>query len=273
MATAELLCELHLLEAHDAGGVHANSVLWLGQVDVGQLLQLVDEGPRFEEKLNGVVQLREGVQEVRQDVERELAVGDDPDEQASVQQQHEGVEQYAAEVEHESLLDPLLPEVEFDEVELVLEAGPHAFEQHADELEADDHVELAHLGLPLLRLLLVEELLVEEVGDAGEHADQEVQEQHDARMLSPVARLAADQEVAALVHQPEQRPEQEHRHHRYNLVNVERVPEHDHDQDHVEKLVTSLLSQVLGLDDLDVSEENVDRQVDQPHQHHHQAVE
>ena len=81
MATPELLGDSHFLQANDASGINPNFVGWVTQIHIRQALQLINQSPRLDELLNRLVKFDKRVNALSQQVERELASHENPDEQ------------------------------------------------------------------------------------------------------------------------------------------------------------------------------------------------
>lgn len=133
VSTTQFFGFLDFLEADDAGVVHAAEIFLR---HVGQSLQLVDEAAGLNEELDRLAQAHYVVDDLAQQVERELLPGDDVEEELQVQQQHHHVEHEAYYVEYESLFSPLFSVVELYQADSVLEAVLNRFQEQSEELHS-----------------------------------------------------------------------------------------------------------------------------------------
>lgn len=88
VATAQLLGELHVFKADNACRVDSPAVLFNGEVDVRHEVELHDQLPELDEELNGLVELLRRVNELSDEVYREVASDENIVAQLEVEQQN-----------------------------------------------------------------------------------------------------------------------------------------------------------------------------------------
>lgn len=110
VAALQLFGLLDLLQADDARVVDPLELVFLG-VHVREALKLVDELTRLDKELDGLTQAHKGVNNLTEEVDRELLPREYVGEEFDVEEQGNGIKDERDDVEHKALLRPLLPVV------------------------------------------------------------------------------------------------------------------------------------------------------------------
>lgn len=129
----QLLSLLDLFKAYNAGIIDARRQILRG-IHIWQPLQLVDELPRLDEELDGFAKADKSVDDLAQQIERELLSRKDIGEQLDVQEENREIEDERDDVEDEALLSPLLPVVQLYQADGVLEVVLDGLEEEPHEL-------------------------------------------------------------------------------------------------------------------------------------------
>jgi hypothetical protein len=133
VAALQLLSLLDLFKAYDAGIIDARRQI-LGGIHIRQPLQLVDELPRLDEELDGLAKAHKSVDDLPQQIERELLSRKDVGEQLDVQEENSEIEDERDDVEDKAFLSPLFPVVQLYQADGVLEVVLDGFEKEPHEL-------------------------------------------------------------------------------------------------------------------------------------------
>lgn len=78
MATTKLLGNYHLLQTDDACCVNTSSVLFDGKVNIWEDVQLYNQSPELDEKLQRLVQFLKRVNDLADQVDWEVTSDEDP---------------------------------------------------------------------------------------------------------------------------------------------------------------------------------------------------
>jgi len=134
VAALQFLGLLDLLQANDARVVNPLQLVFLG-IHVGEALQFVDELARLYEKLDGLAQADKGVNNLTEEVDRELLPGEYVGEELDVQEQGNVIKDEGHDIEHEALLCPLLPVVQLYQADRVLKVVLDGLQEEAHKLK------------------------------------------------------------------------------------------------------------------------------------------
>ena len=134
VAAAELLARRDVSEADAALQLAPLSVL-SRRAHILELLQLVDELPPLVEGVAALSQPGQVVDDLAEYVDGQGTAADDEEEELHVDQEVTRVEDERDTVEHELLLEPLLPIAQLEQGHLVLEIVLHSLQQKSSKLQ------------------------------------------------------------------------------------------------------------------------------------------